>query len=292
MRIFYLLIIFLTIISCNPDDVDNNSLNINSYHAVFAQYGIPLSLSTNQDNLIKFKYDFLGRITKKTGDILYLSSNTGGGGYISNSRYTDLTYYSNKVRLVQGISGSDLTILPHEDILTINNQNKVSQKIAIKHHYSLYDPPITDTTNYTYANNGKLSYCIKTFNKVYSDITVRYFKESNFHYTNENLDSIVTISSSKLSDESYTIMNKKETEIFSSYDNALNPFKNLYFFEETFNRSLSKNNFSEYKKTSNSYYYPNNDYSQTSLMTPTNIESTNTWSFAYDQSGELIYNQF
>ena len=84
---------------------------------------------------------------------------------------------------------------------------------------------------------------------------------------------------------------EKETQVFSNYDLAQNPFRKLQIFKETFNRSLSKNNFREYRKISGSYHYPNNNYNQTPIFYPSNDESQN-WNLIYDDNGEWIYNQF
>ena len=79
---------------------------------------------------------------------------------------------------------------------------------------------------------------------------IKHFKESFFHYNlNQNLDSVV-------SNEYYNnLLIKKTLEIFRAYDNNTNPVKNLYIFEETFNRSLNENNYSEYEKSVYDYRY-------------------------------------
>jgi hypothetical protein len=189
----------------------------------------------------------------------------------------------------KAVTFNGLSVRENERIIEFDANNRMIRKIK----YEQYDYPERDTTHYTYSN-GKLMSFIKTSNRVPSSGTwsLRYFEESNLYYTNDNLDSIVTVFSVKYSDDPFSILDKKETINFNGYDSAENPFRKLQIFEETFNRSLSKNNFTEYRKTSNSYHYPNDDYNQTPILYPTQEEAFQTWSFAYDEDGEWIYDQY
>jgi len=293
---FYgILITLLTILSCSNDDSGNmmplgDNFKISSYHGVYAQYNTHLTLIPTRDNLVKFEYDLLSRITKRIGNFAYASANSGIGGTLHDSLYTSLTYTDNKIYLEKKIIPFEgvNTVPENETIIKLDYNNRMVQKITFEEYYNT---PKMDTTNYTYENDKLISY-IKTSNISSPDWDTRFIKESNLYYTNENLDSIVTISSRKHSDEPYLILDKKETQIFEGYDVAQNPFKKLQIFEETFNRSLSKNNFTAYKKKSHGYNYPGNDYNQTPVPASTIQETFQTWSFAYDQNGEWIYNQF
>jgi len=290
---YVMLIALLTILSCNDDDTENlilpeDSFKITSYHGFYAQYDTQLTQNSAQDDLVKFEYDQFNRITKRIGDVIYTSPNSGVGGYLHDKLYTDLTYSNNKIDLENKIIpfGGLTTTSENKRTFTID-YNEIVQKI----NFDQYDPLQTDTTNYTYENNKLTSY-IKTSNFIGSSWSTRYFEESNLYYTNENLDSIVTVSSRKSTDEQYLVFVKKETQIFEGYDVAQNPFRKLQIFEETFNRSLSKNNFTTYRKKSSNYSYPANDYSQTPVVTTPVEVAYQTWSFAYDSTGEWLYNQF
>jgi hypothetical protein len=297
-RLFYFasLILIITNLSCSSDDDETivnepiDNFYIESYHGFYAQYNGSLSTFFNYSNIISFEYDDSNRIIKRNGDMFNLSPNGGGGGYLHDSLYTDLVYTNNKVRLEKkGTPFVENYIPNNETIIELDAHNRMIKKIRFQE----YDYPERDTTNYTYSN-GKLMSFVKTSNRVSTsgNWSVRYFEESDLYYTNDNLDSIVTIYSGKESSVPYTILSKKETQYFSGYDTAENPFRKLQMFEETFNRSLSKNNFTEYRKTSNSYHYPNNDYYQTPILYPTQEEAYQTWSFAYDEDGEWIYDQY
>ncbi|PWK18729.1 hypothetical protein [Xanthomarina spongicola] len=291
------IVILITSLSCSSDDdyeetaiepIDN--FYIESYHGFYAQYNTHLSTFFNYNNIISFEYDDSNRISKRNGDILYLGSGSGGGGYLHDSLYTDLVYANNKIHLEKkAIPFNGLTVRENETIIELDAHNRMIKKIRFQEN----DYPERDTTNYTYSN-GKLMSFIKTSNRVSTsgDWSVRYFEESTLYYTNKNLDSIVTIYSGKESSVPYTILSKKETKHFSGYDSAQNPFRKLQIFEETFNRSLSENNFTEYRETSNDYDYPNDNYYLTPTLGPTQEEAFQTWSFAYDENGEWIYDQF
>lgn len=292
---FYgMLIALLTFLSCSDDDGNippGDNFNIANYHGFYGQYDIQLSPNTTQDDLINFEYDQFNRITKRTGDVVYASPNSGIEGYLHNMLYTSLTYSGNNIYLERKISpnGNFTTVAENETTIVLDFNNRMIQKITFE--AELGSTPKRDTTNYTYENDKLISY-IKTSNFVGSSWSTRYFEESNLYYTNDNLDSIVTVSSRKSTDELYTVFEKKETQVFEGYDSAQNPFRKLQIFEETFNRSLSKNNFTGYSKKSSNYNYPGNDYSQAPVETiPVEIASQ-TWSFAYDQNGEWIYNEF
>src|SRR5690606_23537130 len=295
---FGILVSLIANFSCSHDDdsgehvieqpVDN--FYIESYHGFYAQYNGYLFPGMEYSNMVTFDYDESNRITKRNGDMFLMSPNSGGGGYLHDSLYTDLVYTNNKVRLERKGTPLVANYIPeNETIIELDAYNRMIRKMK----YNESDYPGRDTTNYTYSN-GRLMSFVKTSIRVSTigDWSVRYYQESNLYYTNDNLDSIVTIYSGKGTLDTYTIFSKKETQYFGGYDTAENPFRKLQMFEETFNRSLSKNNFTEYRKTSNDYDYPNDNYYLTPTLGPTQEEAYQTWNLAYDENGEWIYDQF
>lgn len=281
----------MVVYGCSKEEgytVSSDNFKIKSYHATYLHYPFTLYVHPNHDNLVKFEYDLNGRIAKRIGDIIHIPS---GGSYISSSLYTSLNYDDNKVHLVKATSDNSIDIFQYESIISLDAQNRMSQKIIIKETSSSIEP-VKDTTNYTYSD-GKLTAYIKTYtDNSHPDFNTRYFKESNLYYTGANLDSIVTLKSMKFSDWTYAILLEKESEIFSGYDNAHNPFRNLQIFEETFRRSLSQNNYTEYKKTRSLYNYPNDDYSQDPTLSPAQEVSFQRWDLIYNSNGEWMYNEF
>ena len=286
-----LILIALILASCSDESTDTtytNTIWIDSYNAVYAHFPIVLYVTPTTDNLVKFIYDDNNRIVRKTGDIIYTSPGSGGAGYLSDSLFTDLDYYDNKVSLTKNISYLGYTVPTHESIVTFNSNNGMNSKTR---NFQLFSGVLRkDTTLYTYSNN-RLSHFIKTYNKVTGEgYDIRFSEESTIYYTSGNVDSIVTIFSRKYSNAPYTVLEMKEVEIFDGYDSAQNPFKNLQIFEETFNRSLSTNNYSQYKMTKQIYQYPDYDFYQEPFSYPIQEIVTKNWNLLYDITGEWIYN--
>lgn len=278
-------------LSCSNDDNNFNNNNIKSYHGFYTLHESNLIHNPfGGDNLVKIKYDNQNRIVKRIGDIIHISQNAGGGGYLHDSIYTDLSYSSNKIFLEKkfypfnGLS----YIVDKKDTITVDANNRMIEKIS----YREFNTTPIDTTAYTY-NGDKLTKYITT--SLYTDGSSFYsrgIKTSNLYYSNNNLDSIVTINTSKTNWDTEPTLSSKTTHHFSGYDQANNPFKSLQIFEDCFFRSLSENNFTEYKQTSNSYYYPNGDFTQEPIMSETQVDLYKTWDLMYDEQGDWIYDQF
>lgn len=288
------LLALIAFCSCNNDDdsldtIPDDSLNIESYYALYGNYTRTIYPDTNSDNLVKFQYDSQGRVIKRFGDILYSSPNSAYGPVISDSLFTDLVYFDNKVKLTKGISYLGYSTAENESIITLDSQNRMIKKT---NRYQTNSGNIEiDTINFTHYNN-KLTKYIKTSNTSNAEFDIRHFEESTLYYNiNENLDSIVTIAYIKYSDTPYVVLKNKKTKIFENYDTSSNPFKELKIFEETFYRSLSRNNYKTYKEKSNTYYYPDLDFYAEPIMTPTTIDKVINWNFNYNANGNWLYNQ-
>lgn len=295
-KIFYL-ILTLTFYSCTDDDNNSSSenlpeeidFNIESYYYHYAYYSKLVYPNGNSDNLIKFQYNSEGKIIKRIGDLLYISPNAGTSPIISDSLFTDLIYYDNKIKLTKGTSYLGSTTLENESIITLDSQHKILEKA---NRYQINSGQIIlDTIRFNYDSNNKLISYIKTSTQYYSNHNVRNFEESTLYYnTNANVDSIVSISYIKLSDVSYTELISKKTRIFENYDTSSNPFKKTRIFEETFYRSLSNNNYRKFTEKTRNYSYPNHDYYADPVMGPTTINNWWNWDFSYDSNGNWLYN--
>ncbi|ESU24841.1 hypothetical protein FEDK69T_03940 [Flavobacterium enshiense DK69] len=296
-KIFYLipLIVFG---SCNNDDdnsfhepINENDFKIESYHAFYGVYPTTLSLNTDSNNLVKFKYDNQGRLIKRIGDIKYFSPNSGSGPVISDSLFTDLVYYENKVKLTKGISYLGYSTLENESIITFDSQNRIQKKT---NRYDTGSGIKLDTINFIY-NNDKLVKYVKTSNDHFPDVNfdTRHFQESTLYYdSNDNLDSIVTVNSLKYSDTPYIVIHGTKTLVFENYDASFNPFKKLRIFDETFYRSLSRNNYRRCIVKSCPYFYPDYDYYFQPIVGPTTILQTINWNLTYNANGNWMYNRY
>lgn len=297
-KLLILGIILLFNLSCSNDDIETNEIEtidnfkIEQYHAFYAQYDVQYLPDPNFSNLVKFEYDTDNRIKKRIGDIVNFSF---GGGSVHDSLYTELVYNNNKVHMEKKIApfGGYSEVAGNESTITFDVNNRMIQKITFKE----YNYPQIDTTHYNYETNGKLISYLKTSN-YHTNVSTgpgwdtRLYEESNLYYSNNNLDSIVTTISYKWSNQPYTVLRNKITQHFDEYDNAINPFRKLQIFEETFNRSLSKNNFRDYRITSQDYYYSNNNFSQTPTISEPYEYFFQNWGFTYDENGEWIYSEF
>ena len=267
--------------------VDN--FNITQYHMCYAKSQLALD-TYNSGNIVKLEYDNQNRIIKKIGNISPLPFSSGFEGILNEDLYTDFKYFENEVYLVNKISSVyGIEIKENKTTLILDNKHRIIQKIS----FDKQRTPERDTINYTYDNDGKLTSYIKTNLRG----TTRNFEKSEIYYSSMNVDSIITISSKKVIHIPHIKYISKKIEKFGDYDSAENPFRKLQLFEETFYRSLSNNNFAEYKEGSMYYVYTNNDFSKTPTLYPYDYYphdyfSTRKWSFEYDKNGELIHDQF
>lgn len=232
------IIILVVLSSCSTDESSSNEIVPNepspqSYFFRYMNYPIDMALNPNLDNLVKINYNSENKIIKRIGGIRYLSPNSGLTTMFTDEIYDEVSYLNNEIQIIRKTSSTNYSIYSFERKLILNNQNKIIKKII----YQQYGNPANDTINYYYNNLGLISESIRGNINQFNQISKYYYNQ------NQNLDSIVTKKQYQ-NDPYYS----KEKEIFSNYDNALNPLKKLILFEETFNRAISKNNFKRYDK--------------------------------------------
>ena len=212
------------------------------------------------------------KLTKKIGGYVPTAASTGVGGVFSTKVFTSLVYQDNKVTVEDFSNTSEFTILKNSKYFTLNNSNKIIQK-EVPDRTSIYwykkqsfiykneylDEIKTTLPNMPFDPNDPNDYVVTFSEKFYFDnsgnlVKTEYFEQHNGINT-EN----------------------KIVRIFSDYDSSLNPFKRFTLLDEYFYRSLSKNNFRDYKEYD--YHY-------------SNIPNVNTrnWTFNYDAKGNIILN--
>lgn len=231
------------------------------------------------DNLVKFDYDSEGKIIKMRGGKY-------GPTFHSENSFKNLVHSGNHISIVEDIiSGTSIQPDNQTDI-TLDSSGKMIKK-TFWIHYSYYPVPLRDTTTYQYDLEGKLTYYEKSYIEQLDagEDTIRYFQKSNvFYNAQQNMDSIVTMYSIKLNNYPETV-HSKMVQKFEGYDSSENPFRKLTIFNETFNRSLSKNNYTSYSKTKYNYH------SEGEFFYEINQYYT-SWQLAYDENNQWIYNQF
>ncbi len=236
MKKTYLLLFILIIISCNNDDEPLIKEKIDSYHFMFMHYPGSIMTNSDTDNLVHIQYKN-NKIIRRDGGLISANPSSGFNYVFTDIIYDDVTYSSNELTIelktysLENISKFNRT-------LKLDNQSRIVQRIIEKE--TGYGTEI-DTIDFEYNSNGKL---IKS-----SSRKLVYPKESFYYYNSiENLDSIVTKEYLFNPNIGLLSLRKKIIETFENYDDSTNPTKNLIIFEETFYRSLSKNNYSKYKK--------------------------------------------
>ena len=149
----------------------------------------------------------------------------------------------------------------------MNAENRMITKVNNDNFYSIPN----DTIKYFYQGN----LLIRTEYHRY-----RMYKKSLIYYNaQKNVDSIVTITPTNYNGHLpiFDPTNKMRTvEQFENYDTSQNPMKQFGIFEETFHRSLSKNNYRKYTSTQYDSNGTNNGY------------DTKEWEFIY-QNGQVNF---
>lgn len=256
------LIIFVLFESCKEESFNQN--NITQYQAKYMDnpaYAYPLTdppydnysyssintdISSNKDTVfVEYKNN---KISKKNG---YFFSPIRTSGFpiahFIKEIYDTLIYKNNQITILTKESpNSQVNIAANQKDIFLEN-GKIIKTIQYyefgdKENYTVY---------FTYTNN-KLSKKIGYLNNKLNFQSDFYFNSDN------NLDSIVSRTSkyNRLTNTIEIDLNSKRRikEVFENYDKYSNQLKQFYVFDETFNRSLSMNNYTK----SNYYFYDEN----------------------------------
>ena len=284
MKRIILIVVLLFFISCDKDDISPTDNLIDGYFMTYMDYdpsSFNIAYIHSEEFLIKLEYSG-NKVIKKKGD--YLPSLIQGTfGFFSQDIFDEVSYSKNKI-IIEKKSFS-LIIYPSIRTIELNNEGYMIKKTIPKILGVSGGDTIIDnfTKEYVY-NSQKLlteTYLTKRVNYSSNPNNLKYYENALFYYNaDNNLDSIITIRQSYDEINDNYISTQKVVEIFSDYDNASNPTRNLNIFEETFNRSLSKNNYSSYTK--NTYLYSNGILNPT----PSSVLGKN-WTYAYDEEGNI-----
>ena len=285
-NIVILLIVLLCFIaSCSHDNV-NQSVNVmpatsiapilQGYYIKNADYnGVSIiDVSNNNNGNVLINYNN-SKIVRRIGGIMATASGSGMSGYFSKIIYDTIIYNGNTIENYNKIFPTpNLTgTAPNRKLINLNSNNQIVSKIYYKQDLNLYD---NDTLDFEYNGLNKIS---RISNTTYSNLN---FEKLFFYNSNNNISSIITkyysynYSGTNIIQE-YTY---KEIETFGDYDNAPNPFIPFVIFDETFNRSLSINNYRTYNYEK--YLYP--------LSTNQLVNSyTINYNLNYDSDGNAIF---
>ena len=224
--IYPFLIMGFTLNSCKHDDLIQPL--ISKYNIVYMDYPTGIGPSLENDGNVILEYRGT-RISKRKGGIIQVNPATGYDYKFLKDIYDTIIYSHNKGLIKNLLIYQGETYYGLEKTIIFDEEGRIFQKIQKDRYYR------TDTINYYYSSNGLL---IKIENKKPYKV-----ETSNFYYSSKNnIDSIIS------THYTYDIRESKTIEYFNNFDEATNTLRHLMLFDETFNRSLSRNNYLYYKK--------------------------------------------
>jgi hypothetical protein len=250
----------LILVGCKPEE-DFKPL-ISEYYYEYMEYNSPCAPNPEGNGIVEIKYSG-SRIIKREGGVIQTNPMTGYDYKFIKGVYDEITYSDNMALIKNRVASENDTLFIADWEILFDSKGRIIRKIQPNKKYFWK----IDTLNFYYDLNGLL-------NKI-ENIQENTIETSTFYFNNrDNLDSIVTITSG----EGELIY--RTNEYFGDFDNAPNPIKILIMFNETFNRSLSQNNYRFYSLEK----YDSND----SLIDQ--VEKTVT--LYYDDSGNPLFNKF
>ncbi|MDR6761817.1 hypothetical protein J2Y38_002026 [Flavobacterium sp. 2755] len=268
---FLFLALFIT--SCSNDDApvnnpDNESLITEIDPYLFLSRFLPIYGEAMKFTL---EYDSNQRLTKKNGGFIDASTSTGFNKMFSNEVYTSFTYANNTVTIENFSTSPIFTVQKETKLITLNSLNQ----IVTKEIPNTFNARLSKKQNFTY-NGNKLVQIVTTYPNIPFDASdpddyIWSYVENFYYDANGNLTK-----AEYLEQQNGVNKGKKIIRTFEDYDHSTNPFKKLQLLDDTFYRSLSKNNYRKYTE---------NQYSDDVLS----FESTTTWGFNYDSNGQMIF---
>ncbi len=231
---------------------------INKYNTVYMQY--PADSPLPGPAIATLEYDSKGKVIKRFGGLIPINPNTGYNYIYSNGVYDEVFYSPNEIKCIQKDTLAAFNVNPDPKIIILENGRIRKIIKEFKWYTTTYD-----TTDFYYTNN--LLDSTVQYNS--REIITRKFQFN----TSQNLISINGVSKNR-SDHS---LNYTSQEKLEDYDNAENPTKYLFMLDETFIRSLSKNNFRKYT------------YRKYNLLGYAYVTIDKAWNLKYDDNGKVIF---
>lgn len=254
------LVLLMFLFGCKSDEIKINEIKTETYLKKYMDYPshvypswnssdftyINLNSDYMQNDSISIYYDN-DKIAKRIGYFSLGNSSMGFPSVFTKDIYDTLIYTNNQLTILtksksQSISG----VSAYKKVIYYENE-RISKTVQSYQYTDKQDI----TVYYTYTNS------LLTKKIGYSG-TYLYFQSDFYYNNNGNLDSIVSRESeynSKSDNFEIDFSSKnKIKEVFENYDKNKNQLKTFIVFDETFNRSLSANNYGKY----NYYYFDSN----------------------------------
>ncbi len=248
------LVILMFLFGCRNEELKTDEIETSSYLKKYMNYPSKVypSWSPSENTYVNCNSDYMSqdtisidykdnKISKRIGYLIQFSPNTGFLSVFTKDIYDTLIYTNNQLTILtksksQYISG----VTAFKKVIYYENA-RISKTVQS------YENKSDITVYYTYSNN------LLTKKTGYNG-TDLYFQSDFYYNTNGNLDSIISRKSkyNYNTDKIEIDFSSKDRikEVFENYDNSKNQLKPFIVFDETFNRSLSENNYAKYN-----YYY-------------------------------------
>lgn len=177
------------------------------------------------------------RISKRIGSVIKIIPPYSP--IFTKQIYYTLIYPNNQISILTKSNSKEISGVTNykKDVFFENN------RIVKTIQYYQYINEKNDVVYYTYKGN----LLVKRLGYKGENLA---FQSDYYYNAKNNLDSIVSrfseynASNEKLEIDSKSIRRIKET--FENYDEHINPLKSLIIFDDSFNRSLSSNNYQKY----------------------------------------------
>jgi hypothetical protein len=263
-KLFILLCLFFCIVSCNKPATDvpgeNNFYKVDSIQGKYLfSNEEPVNYLTAAGTAY-ITYNISNKIIKRRGGYIPIPTTSGSSYFYVKEVFDTIRYIANGnvvIDLSTSLSGISFTGGGRREIILSNNL--VSKRISYNQESSNND---NDTTVYFYDAANRVQ---RTEQYLFSTYYVKNF----FFDSNGNLVKTTGIRKRR-SDN--TIINTTE-EVFSGFDNQPNPLKLFNFWDDTFLRSLSNNNFTGYS-------YIKKDQTNNIIK-----QEQKNWTLVYDAGG-------
>lgn len=239
MRKLLLICLSCLLLSCGKDDETAEPL-IGAYAA---KYMVDMNEGAYYSSFRAYAFEYKdGKVTQRTGgqECILDNSCQGKSPLDQFSIVDDVTYGENTISIVNRSGDSEQDIRQWEWSFKLKSSNQVEYLLR-----KIEDSRLYDSLRYTYGADNRLKQIVKY--RVYEDESEKFaIKDGtkDFYFNaSANLEKVET---RNLLDDGFVI--KMTTETFGDYDTAVNPFQRLFMFDDTFYRSLSKNNFRKYRR--------------------------------------------
>jgi len=250
------LVVLMFFIGCKSDEIEINETKTELYLTKYMNYPSHVYPTSNlndysyqnwnsdyvQNDSIYIHYDN-NKIVKRIGFLVVGNSITGSPTFFTGYIYDTLIYTNNQLTiLTKSKSPYIIGVAAYKKVIYFENE-RIAKTVQSYQYNSRKDI----TVHYTYSNN--------LLTKKIGYIGTDLFFQSDLYYNNmSNLDSIVSRKSEYNENKETFEINfsskNRSLEVFEKYDNIKNQLKPFIIFDETFNRSLSSNNYGKYN-----YYY-------------------------------------